>query len=41
MASDDQLIFINNIRMLGGVAFFADSLMIVKKEMDDLKKANR
>ena len=33
LASDDQVLFINNVRALGAVAFYADSLDIVKEHL--------
>lgn len=33
LASDDQVLFVNNVRSLGGIAFYADSLEIVKENL--------
>jgi hypothetical protein len=36
LASDDQILFINNMKALGAVAFYADSLDVVKEQLKDL-----
>jgi hypothetical protein len=35
LASDDQILFINNIKALGAVSFYADSVDIVKEKLKE------
>jgi hypothetical protein len=33
-ASEDQILFVNNVKCLGGIAFYADTLDVVKEQLN-------
>ena len=33
LASDDQILFVNSIKALGGIAFYADTIDVVKEQL--------